>query len=251
MKAFTTTLLASAACVLAATGTAQAALSIVAIQGGAPTGVTLDNLDWLAVNPVDTAPPNATGGVSPQSGVTVTFEPNAGAALGAVGGQFAAPTLSGNNGNGFGNPIGTNQPNGVNTTPYITSGSTGAQGFSAASVTIELPDNGGLDYTYFGLLWGSIDAYNTLQFFDGGNLVGTLTGADVTASPNGDQGVAGTRYVNIVSTLKFDTVVATSSQFAFEFDNIAFNPTFPVPAPAALGLFGVGLLGLALARRRR
>jgi len=98
-----------------------------------------------------------------------------------------------------------------------------------------------------------VDSYNTLSFYDGATLVGSLTGGQVTASPNGNQGVNGTLYVNITSTLPFDRVVATSSAFAFEFDNIAFNRTDPtaVPAPAALGLFGIGLVGLALARRRR
>lgn len=256
MKTFTTTLLASAALVIAATGTAQAALSITAIQGGAPQGVTLDNFDWLPVNPVNTTPTNGTGGLSPQSGITVTFMPTAGAALGSVSGEFAPPFLSGNNGNGFGAANGVNaapsgnQANGANTTPYVTSGST-TSGANSDSITVLLPANGGLGYLYFGLLWGSIDDYNTLQFFDGANLVGTVFGVQVTATPDGNQGSQGTRYVNITSDTKFDRVVATSSGFAFEIDNLAFNATIPVPAPAALGLFGVGLLGLAFAARRR
>jgi hypothetical protein len=236
MKALTTTLLASAALAIAATGTAQAALSISAIQGGAPTGVIKDNLDAL---------PLGSGGGLTATGIFVSFNPTAKAVQGDASGEYAAPFLSGSNGAGFGNaPV----PGPDNTT-YVTSGSTGNGGND--SITFLLPANGGLGYLYFGLLWGSIDDYNTLTFFDGAATVGTVTGANVTANPNGDQGLNGTRYVNITSTLKFDRVVATSTSFAFEIDNIAYNETIPVPAPAALGLFGIGLLGLAFAARRR
>jgi len=234
--------LAAAALLACSAGTANAAVFVSGSVGGAPTGVVLDNLDWL--------PLGIAGGLSPQSGITVSIVTNGAAVQGTLGGQYAAPFLSGGNGTGFGNPIGTaNQPNGVDGTTYLTSGSTGSVG--TAMVTIDLPDNSGLGYLYFGLLWGSVDDYNTLQFYNGSDLVGTVTGSDVTASPNGDQGVNGTLYVNIVSTLAFNRVVATSSDFAFEFDNLAFNETSPVPAPAAAGLLGLGLLGLFAARNRR
>jgi hypothetical protein len=231
-----TTIVASAFA-LAAAGAANAALIVSGSVGGAPTGVVLDNLDWLALG-------NA-GGVSPQSGATVSFGGTGQAVTGSVVNTYAAPFLSGSNGNGFGNPIGTNQPDGVDATTYITSGSTGSVAGSFAQIL--LPDNAAGGYLYFGLLWGSVDDYNTLSFYNGDTLIGTVTGADVAASPNGDPGVNGTLYVNITSTERFNRVVASSTEFAFEFDNIAFN----VPGPATLGLLGLGLVGLGFARRRR
>jgi len=216
---------------------AQAALVVSGSVGGAPTGVTLDNLNALTV-----------GGGSPQvtaTGVGVSFAPDAAVVQGSLGGIYAAPFLSGGNGTGFGSP---NQPNGVDTTTYLTSGSTGA--FGGAQITLTLPG----EEKYFGLLWGSVDTFNTLQFFDGATLVGTVTGSQVTASPNGDQGVNGTLYVNINSTLNFNRVVATSSEHAFEFDNIAYNPT-AVPEPSTLVLLGSMLITLGgigyIMRRRR
>ncbi|MCW5751262.1 MAG: PEP-CTERM sorting domain-containing protein [Alphaproteobacteria bacterium] len=239
MKALRTTALAAALLTVGMAGTAHAALSVSGSVGGAPTGVVLDNLDWLTLG--------TAGGLSPQSGITITITPNAQAVQGSVAGQYAAPFLSGGNGAGFGNPIGTNQPNGVDTTTYLTSGSTGAT--AGAAITIELP----FDALYFGLLWGSVDNYNTLSFFDGDTLVGSITGSDVTASPNGDQGVNGTLYVNITSTIAFNKIVATSSQFAFEFDNLAFSERDPndVPEPGTLALLGLGLLGVGALRARR
>lgn len=230
---------AAALSIMVATG-AQAGLIISGSVGGAPTGVTLDNLDWLGLG--------SAGGNSTQTAMAVSFVTNAQAVQGAVSGAYAAPFLSGGNGTGFGNPIGTNQANGADATTYVTTGSTGA--FANAKVTMAFTT----PQLYFGLLWGSIDNYNTLSFYNGANLVGSVTGSQVVASPNGNQGVSGTLYVNITSDSPFDTVIATSSQYAFEFDNIAFNPTDPfqpVPEPGSLMLLGSSLLGLSAKLRRR
>ena len=90
---------------------------------------------------------------------------------GSQSGLYAAPYLSNGNGTLFGDPN-----NGPDTTTYLTTG--------VGSVTLTLPGQ----EKYAGLLWGSVDAYNTLSFYNGATLVGTATGTDVTASANGDQG---------------------------------------------------------------
>ena len=168
--------------------------------------------------------------------------------FGSASGVYAAPFLSGNNGNGFG-PGGTNQPDGQDTTVYVSAGSNAAP-TPNAQVEIIFP---GIQ-SYLGLLWGSVDSYNTIAFYNGASLVGTFTGASVLANPSGDQGLNGTRYVNIISDAAgtdFNRIVLTSSQFAFEVDNLAFSPTVPVPEPASIALLGMGLLGLGMVRRRR
>jgi len=222
---------------LVACHVANATLTWSGSVGGAPTGVNLVNFDDLTPGTVNNV--LASG---PNGSVTVTTTPDAMAVQGTTE-KYAAPYLSGGNGTGFGNG------DGPDATTYLTSGMNSGS-YPNAKVTLTF----GSLQQYFGLLWGSVDSYNTLSFYNGNTLVGTLTGSQVLASPTGDQGVNGTVYVNINSTLPFDTVVATSSQYAFEFDNVAYNTT-TVPEPTtmiagALLLLPFGASTLRILRKR-
>lgn len=210
-------------------GSANAAFIVSPLVGGAPVGVSYANFDNL--------PLGAAGGTS--GGINVSFVPDGQTVAGASTGLYAAPFLSNSNGVLFGD----NTVSGADTTQYLTTG--------IGSAILALP---GLKL-YFGLLWGSVDAYNSLEFFNGATSVGTVTGADVTASADGDQGINGTYYVNILSDMMFDSVVASSTSYAFEFDNVSYNAVAPpngVPEPLSLGLLGIGLLAMGgLAKRRK
>ena len=202
--------------------------------GGAPTGANYLNFDDLS-----TGAHAGTTTVGPNGSATVTTSLEAQAVQGALSGKYAAPFLSGGNGAGFGNL------NGADTTTYLTSGITPG-GVSLAFAGYQ---------QYFGLLWGSIDLYNTLSFYDGATLLGSVTGGQVLAGANGNQGINGTLYVNINTDVGFNRVVATSSSYAFEFDNVAYNATplaSNVPDGGSLmGVFGLALIGMAGIARRR
>lgn len=104
------------------------------------------------------------------------------------------------------------------------------------------------DMKYFGMLWGTVDSYNTIAFYtdDGATLVASFTGSDFIDPAGGTDVV----YANFwAAGGTFDTVVFTTTQEAFEFDNVRVAAT---PLPAALGLFGSAIVGMgALGLRRR
>lgn len=224
----TTRLLATAAAITFIATNAHAGLIVSGSVGGAPVGAT----NYVTFNSLALGNAGGTSG-----GITVSFGGNAQTVIGNASGQYAAPFLSSGNGALFGTG------DGADTTRYLSTGT--------GSVTLQLPSM----MQYFGMLWGSVDSYNFLDFYSGATLIDTIDGSEVTASPNGNQGVNGTLYVNITSDTPFDRVVARSTSFAFEFDNVAYftgpSPAVdPVPVPATALLFGASIVGLIASRRR-
>ena len=212
----------------------MAAAVISASVGGTPVGAGIyKNFDDLP----------ATGGVI-GNGITVAFSGTGAGAISLpdVPGRYAAPFITGSNGASFGDL----QATGPDQTQYLSTG--------IGEVTLQLDGPN----QYFGLLWGSVDDYNTLSFYNGATLLFSFTGHDVDAHANGNQGAAGTFYVNINSDVSFNRVVASSTQYGFEFDNVALalNPVppinvSPIPEPEtyAMLLAGLALVG-AMARRK-
>jgi hypothetical protein len=206
-----------------------APIEITSVVGGAPTGTTLINFDDFDLN-------NSTQSTN---GITVSFDGSAKAVQGSVHNQYAAPFLSGNNGIGFG-PGGTDQGDGPDATTYLSAGT--------GSITFDFD----VEQKYLGLLWGSVDDYNTLAFYDAmGDLIQSFTGNDVTVFANGNQGASGTFRVSFNSDVAFKTVVASSSTNSFEIDNLAISTENQVPdSGTTLPLVGVALLGFACIRRK-
>jgi len=149
----------------------------------------------------------------------------------------------------------TGSLSGYNAAPY---GPSGADATDYLTVPYDMADGVSMSATgfgtanYLGLWWGSIDTYNTLNFYNGLTLVASVTGSMVSPTPNGNWTNAATnRYVNILGLPDFDTFELVSTNYAFEVDNIAVGTVAPVPEPGTMLLLGIGMFGLALYGKRR
>jgi hypothetical protein len=101
--------------------------------------------------------------------------------------------------------------------------------------------------TSFGLLWGSPDLHNTINFFSGadstGSLLGSFSGASLLSATLG----SGFDLVSfLVSGGTIGSIQLSDTTAAFEFTGVS-----AVPLPASILLFGSALLGLAALRKRR
>ena len=106
------------------------------------------------------------------------------------------------------------------------------------------------DQSLFRILWGSIDSYNTLSFFNNGSLVASLTGTQLVSLFSLPGSPAN---YNQVASLVFgfdsgyDAIRFTSPQAAFEF---AIS-TVPLPAAAWMLIAAISGLGFVARRSRQ
>lgn len=140
---------------------------------------------------------------------------------------------------GFGSPLTTNIANSGN---YLSTGLLGS-----IAITFTNPQ------TSFALLWGSIDTLNYLSFNDAastvvtGALVQSLTPGFVS---NGFQGIGGSAWVLVTTDTPFTTVTAGSGTISFELAGMVGASPTPEPSTFLLAGSMLGLLGLAMRRRK-
>lgn len=116
----------------------------------------------------------------------------------------------------------------------------------SATLSVLTPSN------YVGLYWGSVDDYNNIliTYADSttANVNSTLF---AQLSPdNGDQGLLGSKYVNIFSDRNIASITFSSEQKAFEFDNLTVTAAVPEASTWAMMILGFAGVGFMAYRRK-
>lgn len=151
--------------------------------------------------------------------------------------------------------IATGSLGGVRAQPLGSTGKYGTVGPTDGPVaTLDLSSF--VNISSISLLWGSVDAYNTLELLNrAGGVLASFGGSSVAALANGNQtspftnpivtlGISGADQTNI-GGLRFK-----STGNAFEFDNIAIA-SVPEPTTWAMLLLGFGIAGMSMRARSR
>lgn len=102
----------------------------------------------------------------------------------------------------------------------------------------------------FGLYWGSIDSFNSVEFLLNGKQVGSvITGTDLAApiAANGNQFAGDSNAYITFSGINFDQVILSSSTNSFEFTNVAAA----APEPSTWAMMILGFLGIGFMAYRR
>lgn len=140
----------------------------------------------------------------------------------------------------------------LNTQSYFSIGAEDGDGDGGPSpITLTF----GVAQSSFSLLWGSIDSYNRIEFFDeNGASVLARTGSDVISEFNLGGSASNFEQVALLDFgfdqgEAFKSIVFTSTRPAFEFALAA--SAVPLPAAGWLMLAGVGALAAAGRRRRQ
>jgi hypothetical protein len=244
MRKLLALLVFSSACLVGVpAGAAVITITDLAFGNDTPSGPPPAGTTGFIENLNNNPPVPLAGNLANFSDAAMTFS-TTGAEIvnGSVAGQYQAPLMSG----------------GRDTTNYLSV-------FGGTTETITLKS--GILGQVFGLYIGSLDTYNTIQFYSGNTLLtwsnlggsGTVTGTNIANAtglvasqyPNTDDPNAN-RYVFFSSDTPFTKIVLGSSNNSFEVDNLAlaYTGSLSQSVPEAstwvmmiLGFVSVGLVG--------
>jgi hypothetical protein len=188
-----------------------------------------------------TAPTTNGAAVAPEASVTVG---SVTAAFTAVQGGVANGSVANTN---------TAPQTGASTSDTTNYMTVAANSQAGGSETITFTSGG--PFSNLGLYIGSIDTWNTITFLGTSGTIATVTGTQLLDQFYGNTSSSGTggnsQYVEFTDVTGQDItgITLTTTQAAFEVDNLSVANGVPEPATWAMMLIGFGLVGLQLRRR--